>query len=47
MLDDKKSPEDLRGYDATELRQIADELRSETISRSPLRVGISGPASSN
>ena len=31
MLDDIKSPEDLRGYDATELRQIADELRSETV----------------
>src|SRR5271154_3521958 len=31
MLDDIKSPEDLRGYDAADLRQIADELRSETI----------------
>jgi len=31
MLDDIKNPEDLRGSDATELRQIADELRSETI----------------
>ena len=31
MLDDIRSPDDLRGYDATDLRQIADELRSETI----------------
>jgi hypothetical protein len=31
MLDDIEGPEDLRGYDAAELGQIADELRSETI----------------
>jgi len=28
MLDDIKSPEDSRGYDAGDLRQIADDLRS-------------------
>ncbi|HEY3718590.1 MAG TPA: 1-deoxy-D-xylulose-5-phosphate synthase N-terminal domain-containing protein [Roseiarcus sp.] len=31
MLDDIKCPEYLRGYDATDLSRIADELRSETI----------------
>src|SRR5277367_5641514 len=31
MLDDIESPEDLRGYDAADLRKIADEPRSETI----------------
>src|SRR6202522_1643459 len=31
MLEDITSPEDLRGYDDRDLRQIADELRSETI----------------
>src|ERR1700683_343804 len=31
MLEDIMSPEDLRGHDDRDLRQIADELRSETI----------------
>jgi len=31
MLDDIKSPEDLRGCDAADLRQIADELRSVAV----------------
>ena len=31
MLDDIKSPEDLRGYDAGDLRQIADDLRSVAV----------------
>ena len=31
MLDGIRSPEDLRLHDAADLRQIADELRSETI----------------
>jgi 4-hydroxy-3-methylbut-2-enyl diphosphate reductase len=31
MLDDMKSPEDLRGYDAGDLRQIADDLRSVAV----------------
>jgi hypothetical protein len=31
MLDDIKGPEDLRGYDADDLRQIADETQSETV----------------
>ena len=31
MLDDIKSPEDSRGYDAGDLRQIADDLRSVAV----------------
>jgi len=31
MLDDIKSPEDLRAYDAGDLRQIADDLRSVAV----------------
>jgi hypothetical protein len=31
MLDYIKSPEDLRGYDAGDLRQIADDLRSVAV----------------
>ena len=31
MLDDIKGPEDLRGYDAGDLRQIADDLRSVAV----------------
>lgn len=31
MLDDIKSPEDLRGYDAGDLRQIADDLRNDAV----------------
>jgi 4-hydroxy-3-methylbut-2-en-1-yl diphosphate reductase len=31
MLDDIKSPEDLRGYDAGDLRQTADDLRSVAV----------------
>ena len=38
MLDDIKSPEDLRGYDAGDLRQIADDLHdpSNTVAKSVL-----------
>jgi len=32
MLDAIREPRDLRLYDATDLKQIADELRAETIS---------------
>ena len=31
MLDDMKSPDDLRGCDAADIRQIADELRSVAV----------------
>src|SRR5277367_4805617 len=31
MLDEIRSPEDLRRYDEADLKQIADELRTETI----------------
>ena len=42
MLDDIKSPEDLRGYDAADLGQIADELRSESIKSVAVTAGRRG-----
>jgi len=41
MLDDIKSPEDLRGYDAGDLRQIAADLRSAAVTAAmPSGVGL-------
>lgn len=42
MLDEIKTPEDLRGYDAADLRQIAVELRSQTIKSVAITAGRLG-----
>jgi len=47
LLDSVTTPEDLRLLDERDLRQLADELRQETIDAVSVRGAISAPASAS